>query len=135
MDQKAPGGDSGLFDALRRGESHDPHSVLGVHPARRGRDEGVVVRSYHPDASGCELLRHTAPAVEMTPLGPNRYLYHSEFFYQFLEKQEAMRLLESAGLIVGRNRLMHWEEEAHPEFRGSVHQHTSRVFLAQTPAR
>jgi 1,4-alpha-glucan branching enzyme len=69
MDHKAPGGDSGPFDALRRGESHDPHSVLGVHSARRGRDEGVVVRAYHPDASGCELLRPTAPSVAMTALG------------------------------------------------------------------
>jgi SAM-dependent methyltransferase len=73
--------------------------------------------------------------VEMTPLGPNRYLYHSEFFYQFLEKQEAVRLLASADFAVERQQLMHWEEEAHPEFRGSVHQHTSRVFLARTPAR
>jgi SAM-dependent methyltransferase len=71
--------------------------------------------------------------VEMTELGPNRYLYHSEFFYQFLEKPEAIKLLESAGFVVGRNKLMHWEEEAHPEFRGTVHQHTSRVFLVQKP--
>ena len=69
MDQRAPGGDSGLFDALRRGEAHDPHSVLGAHPARRGHDEGVVVRAYHPDASGCELVRDMSPPAWMTALG------------------------------------------------------------------
>ena len=73
--------------------------------------------------------------VDMTRLGPNRYLYHSEFFYQFLEEREAVRLLESAGFVVGRQQVMHWEEEPHPEFRGSVHQHTSRVFLVRSRAR
>jgi hypothetical protein len=66
----------------------------------------------------------------MTPLAHNKYLYRSQFFYQFLEEAEAKRLLEKAGFAVGRYELMHWEEDAHPEFRGNVHQHTSRVFLA-----
>lgn len=68
--------------------------------------------------------------VNMTPLGRNRYLYHNDFFYQFYEEAEAIRLLADAGFKVLRQQLMHWEEEAHPEFRGDTHQHTSRVFLA-----
>jgi 1,4-alpha-glucan branching enzyme len=37
-------------------QSHEPHAVLGAHPAQHGGGEGVVVRSYHPDAVGCEVL-------------------------------------------------------------------------------
>ncbi len=68
--------------------------------------------------------------VEMTPLAPNRYLYHAQYFYQFLDEPEAAQLLESAGFRIARQQLMHWEEDAHPEFRGGPHQHTSRVFLS-----
>ena len=42
----------------------DPHSLLGAHPT----GNGVVVRSYHPDASECELLLADR-AYEMFPLG------------------------------------------------------------------
>jgi 1,4-alpha-glucan branching enzyme len=37
-------------DALHRGRFHDPHRILGAHPARVGRQRGVVVRAFHPDA-------------------------------------------------------------------------------------
>jgi 1,4-alpha-glucan branching enzyme len=38
-------------EALRHGELADPHRVLGAHPA----GDGVVVRAFHPEASGCDL--------------------------------------------------------------------------------
>jgi 1,4-alpha-glucan branching enzyme len=39
---------------LRAGDHDDPHHILGAHPAPEGR--GVVVRAYHPDATGVECL-------------------------------------------------------------------------------
>ncbi len=49
-------GDADARARLARGEHHDPHSILGAHPARRGREAGVVVRSFHPDATGCDCI-------------------------------------------------------------------------------
>ncbi|HEX6140978.1 MAG TPA: alpha-amylase family glycosyl hydrolase, partial [Candidatus Limnocylindria bacterium] len=53
---------------LARGEHHDPHSILGAHAV----DGGSVVRAFHPDASGVELLpgrAATGGPVPMQPLG------------------------------------------------------------------
>ena len=69
--------------------------------------------------------------IEMEQLGPNRYLYHGEFFYQFFAEADAKRLLNDAGFRILQQRLLQWEEEPHPEFRGSAHRHTSRVFLLE----
>ena len=44
-----PGGD---LERLQNSEHHDPHSLLGAHPV----GDGLVVRTHHPDAEGCELL-------------------------------------------------------------------------------
>src|SRR5687767_7447033 len=58
----------GGFDpeAFARGEVHNPHSVLGAHVANVGGEAGVVVRAYHPDATGCELLREGEAPCWMT---------------------------------------------------------------------
>lgn len=72
--------------------------------------------------------------VNMTELGRHKYLYHDRFFYQFLEEAEAVRLLQDSGFRILRQKVMHWNEDPHPEFRGDVHQHTSRVFLAAREA-
>jgi 1,4-alpha-glucan branching enzyme len=40
----------------------DPHSILGAHPAR----EGIVVRSYRPDAEGISLIVDGEPARPMS---------------------------------------------------------------------
>ena len=48
-------------EAFARGEVHNPHGWLGAHPANVGGEQGAVVRAYHPDAQGCELLRDGAP--------------------------------------------------------------------------
>jgi 1,4-alpha-glucan branching enzyme len=53
---------------LRRGEHHEPHRILGAHPAEGRRAKGVVVRAFHPDARGvdCLLSGRSAP---MQPIG------------------------------------------------------------------
>jgi 1,4-alpha-glucan branching enzyme len=50
---------------LARGEHHDPHSILGVHPV----PDGIVVRAFHPDAIGATLLPGEAAPIAMEPLG------------------------------------------------------------------
>ena len=49
---------------LARGEHHDPHAILGMHPL----EEGLVVRAFHPNADAVSL---NAPggSFEMHPLG------------------------------------------------------------------
>jgi 1,4-alpha-glucan branching enzyme len=49
---------------IARGEHHDPHSVLGVHPT----EDGVVVRGFHPDATAATLVA-TGGSHEMQRVG------------------------------------------------------------------
>jgi SAM-dependent methyltransferase len=67
--------------------------------------------------------------VEMTEIGPDRYLYRSSYFFQFLEGDQARNLLAMSGWEVVRDRLMTWMEPAHPEFRLESHSHRSHVYL------
>jgi 1,4-alpha-glucan branching enzyme len=55
--------------ALRRGEHHDPHALLGAHPARVSGREGCVVRAFHPDAVAAELLLEGAAPLPLLELG------------------------------------------------------------------
>jgi 1,4-alpha-glucan branching enzyme len=50
---------------LARGEHHDPHAILGAHASV----EGTVVRTFHPDASGVQLLRAGEEPHAMASLG------------------------------------------------------------------
>src|SRR5882672_4540135 len=61
-------GDSATFDALRRGRCADPHSILGAHAARIGKESGLVVRAFHPDATGAECVTDDA-VIPLEPIG------------------------------------------------------------------
>ena len=50
---------------LARGEHHDPHAILGAHPAVGG----TVVRAFHPDASGVALVAPNGGEAPMEPIG------------------------------------------------------------------
>jgi 1,4-alpha-glucan branching enzyme len=50
---------------LGRGEHHDPHSILGAHPAMGG----TVVRAFHPDASAAALVAPNGDTEPMEPIG------------------------------------------------------------------
>jgi 1,4-alpha-glucan branching enzyme len=57
---------TGEIERLVAGEHHDPHSILGVHPA--GEDGAVVVRALRPLAQSVELVlpdgtRHPMPHI------------------------------------------------------------------------
>ena len=49
--------DPDVLRVLSRSEHHSPHDVLGVHPVIVDGEPGVVVRGFHPDAQGCDLIR------------------------------------------------------------------------------
>ena len=49
--------DNGAVRRLLEGRHHDPHSVLGAHPATVDGRAGVLVRAMHPSATRVELLR------------------------------------------------------------------------------
>ena len=63
----APAGEE--IGQLARGEHHDPHAILGAHAA----PGGTLVRAFHPDASGAELLAPGGGAVPMEPQGSGRW--------------------------------------------------------------
>ncbi|UCC74076.1 MAG: 1,4-alpha-glucan branching protein GlgB [Gemmatimonadota bacterium] len=54
---------------LIRGEHHDPHSILGAHPATHGRRTGSVVRAFRPDGQRVECMLADGTALELRPLG------------------------------------------------------------------
>lgn len=49
-------GDAREGSRIAHGDSHDPHSVLGAHAAVIDGRHGVVVRAFHPDAVGVDVL-------------------------------------------------------------------------------
>jgi len=63
------GGDTADLDLLARGEHHNPHRLLGAHPARVGGREGIVVRAFHPDAQRALCRTKDGEAHEMQALG------------------------------------------------------------------
>jgi 1,4-alpha-glucan branching enzyme len=58
---------------LAAGEHHDPHAILGLH----GGEHGSVVRAFHPEATGVELLTGGA-ATPMDSLGNGLWAAASE---------------------------------------------------------
>ena len=49
-------GDPAAIQRVQAGNHHDPHNVLGAHPARSGGRDGTIIRAYHPDAKQVECL-------------------------------------------------------------------------------
>ncbi len=56
VDPATLAGDPSGIERLRAGEHHDPHNMLGAHPASINGQSGVVIRAYHPDAKSAECL-------------------------------------------------------------------------------
>jgi 1,4-alpha-glucan branching enzyme len=52
---------------LVTGDHDEPHRVLGAHPASHAGVEGSVVRAFHPDAVGCDLIVDVRPRA-MDPI-------------------------------------------------------------------
>ncbi|MGH2357385.1 MAG: GlgB N-terminal domain-containing protein, partial [Candidatus Limnocylindria bacterium] len=61
--QHAPPADE--IARLARGEIHDPHAILGAHPA----PGGTVIRAFHPDATSAALVAPNGGTAPMEPIG------------------------------------------------------------------
>src|SRR5688572_3372605 len=68
-DARLLAGDVADLDRLARAEQHNPHSVLGAHPARIGAQDGSVIRAFHPDARRTECLLGDGRTLEMIGIG------------------------------------------------------------------
>jgi len=55
---------------LLAGECHDPHSLLGVHPATDEGRAGLVVRAFHPMARGAAVVLEGGELLPMDPVEP-----------------------------------------------------------------
>ena len=53
------------WSALRAVEHSQPHRVLGAHPIEHGGDRGVVIRAFHPDATGADCLLDNGRTIAM----------------------------------------------------------------------
>jgi 1,4-alpha-glucan branching enzyme len=53
-------------DRLLGSDHHDPHSLLGLHPLPDG---GFVLRAFHPEAEGCDLIVAGEKRGSLQPLG------------------------------------------------------------------
>ncbi len=64
----------------------DPHRWLGMHPATRGKTQGLAVRTFQRDAAGCEVVETaTGRTWTMKPLSPDGFFEtfisrHTEVF-------------------------------------------------------
>ena len=63
----------GDLRAFVDGKRHTPHALLGAHRAELYGSHGAIVRAFHPDAVGCELLRDGTQPVGMVPLGEGMF--------------------------------------------------------------
>ena len=54
---------------LLAGDHHEPHGVLGAHPAVADGVEGAVVRAWHPDATGAEIVLDDGESRGLAALG------------------------------------------------------------------
>jgi len=72
-------------------------------------------------------------SIDMNEIDDNRYLFRDRFFFQFMTEAQATELLVDSGFRPVRTALCSWVEKAHPEFRDTEHEHTSRVFLVERP--
>ncbi len=104
--------DSTDLARLCAGDHDEPHRVLGAHAARREGSHGAIVRAFHPDAIGCELILDDRPQA-MDAIGggvfeafaPHRtpgFAYHVGF--QFVggavwERDDPYRFLPTLGNV------------------------------------
>ena len=62
--------DSADVEKLIAGECHDPHSILGAHPAEEEGASFTVIRAMHPDAVGAEVCLDDGTTIKMSRIHP-----------------------------------------------------------------
>ena len=59
----------GERERLLAGDHHNPHAILGAHPAEVAGLSGVVIRAFHPDADSVDCVIAGADDLPMVRLG------------------------------------------------------------------
>ena len=54
---------------LLAGDHYEPHRILGAHGATLGRQDGVVIRTFHPEAQAAQCLFPSQEPIPLEPLG------------------------------------------------------------------
>ena len=62
-------------ELLLRGESANPHALLGAHPVVVGGVAGATVRAMHPDAESVECILASGDSVRLVPVAGERGLF------------------------------------------------------------
>ena len=133
-------GDVEKLTSLIEDRCHAPHAVLGAHPAEHGGGSGIVVRAFHPDATGCEVVMGgsswpmalLAGGVFAVFLAGHRLPIDYKLRFRFAdgqtwEREDPYRFLPSLGdidlhLIGEGNHRRLWEAlGAHPKTMNGVH--------------
>ncbi|MCH2156268.1 MAG: class I SAM-dependent methyltransferase [Opitutales bacterium] len=70
---------------------------------------------------------------DMVGLGSHTYLYQNNYYYRFYSREQAIGLLEKAGMEVIYAEEHTWSEAPHPEFRSYAHDHRSLVLISRKP--
>ena len=60
--------DANAWLRLKAYDHHDPHGVLGAHPATESDRSGVIVRAFHPDATVADCLLESGETVPLEPI-------------------------------------------------------------------
>jgi 1,4-alpha-glucan branching enzyme len=94
MPAPAPALDRRERARLLAGAHATPHDLLGAHPARVGGEGGVVVRAWHPDATGVDVLWSDGQA---DPLAGEGGLYGGFFAGRRLPLRYRLRFLFADG--------------------------------------
>jgi 1,4-alpha-glucan branching enzyme len=66
---REPSAESRELNQLHEGVHHDPHSLLGAHPAVVAGQQGVRVRVMHFAAARAQVLSDDGATLDMSPLG------------------------------------------------------------------
>lgn len=67
----------------------------------------------------------------MEQIDTDEYLYQNRFFFRFQNKADFHHFLADSRFELFDDFSATWTEEAHPEYRGERHSHTSQVIIAR----
>ncbi len=98
---------------------------------------GVLREMYRILSSGGRLLCNVPDetdgiaGIDMKEIEKGKYLYRGQYFYQFLERKDFLKMVEEIGFRLVEDAVVEWEEDTHPEFREGKHWHRSPVYLLE----
>jgi 1,4-alpha-glucan branching enzyme len=91
--------ESRAMELLLRGESSNPHGVLGAHPDERDGVAGVTVRAMHPDARSVECILPSGEALPLEPVEGARGLFATFIARATLPQRYRLRFRFSDGAV------------------------------------